>query len=162
MSDYSFMKAGRNTTNHSQSISESDKESIEVLLALFISNSMINASNYVKYCNRNGITQTDIIYGLKYEVFEFCNRNTLTEDIKSMTDDYENEKNSEECLDLDDFIVDDNEIEPFKRISLEQINDENKDFINKMHNYYDLWETWNPQTQLEQILKSSIDKINLE
>ena len=37
MSDYSFMKTGHSITNESQNtISESEKESIEVLLALFI------------------------------------------------------------------------------------------------------------------------------
>ena len=38
--------------------------------------------------------------------------------------------------------------------------EENKLFIEKYHNYYDTWDSWEPNTPLEIILKNGIDKIN--
>ena len=126
MSDYSFMKTGNSMveTNEPNSLNESELESIEVLLTLFISNAMINASNYVKYCDRNGITKTDLLYGLRYEVFEFFRRPNISQDILSMTKEYEEMKNNEEDIDkleneIDDIIVPDDEIMPFSKILLE-------------------------------------------
>ena len=40
------------------------------------------------------------------------------------------------------------------------LTEENKEFIEKMHNYYDIWDDWTPQTHLEHILKRSINKSN--
>ena len=47
-----------------------------------------------------------------------------------------------------------------KRINSDNITEENKSFIEKYHNYYDIWDSWEPSTQLEFILKTSIDKLN--
>lgn len=170
MSDYSFMKTGSNNNNiiEDTSLTDSELESIEVLLTLFTSNAISNASNYVKYCNRNGITTTDIIYGLKYEVFEFFKRNTLEKDIESMTKDYETSKYEDEGEDDDegepvatgeDEDEDENKLDQFERILIKDINNENKDFVEKIHMYYDSWEKWIPQTPIEHILKNSIDKM---
>ena len=35
-----------------------------------------------------------------------------------------------------------------------------QEFVDKMHHYNDTWGDWNPQNDLERILKSAIDKIN--
>ena len=167
MSDYSFMKTGSNNIIEDTSLTDSELESIEVLLTLFTSNAISNASNYVKYCNRNGITTTDIIYGLKYEVFEFFKRNTLEKDIESMTKDYETSKYEDEDEDEDEddpvaAAADEDEetkLDHFERILIKDINDENKDFIEKIHMYYDSWDKWQPHTPIEHILKNSIDKM---
>ena len=62
MSDYSFMQSGLNNVK-SKGLSEEDIENIEILLSLFISNAISNASKYVTHCNRNGVTKEDIQYG---------------------------------------------------------------------------------------------------
>ena len=62
--------------------------------------------------------------------------------------------------DLDQLVVNDEETQEFSRIEDSLINDENKEFVDKMHHYNDTWDDWSPQNDLERILKSAIDKIN--
>jgi len=89
--DYSFMKTGYNNviekTNTKKVI-----EDLEVMLALFISNATTNGAKYVELSKRNGITQEDIQYGLRYEVFEFLNRDNIKNDLenikKEIAEDY--------------------------------------------------------------------------
>jgi len=181
MSDYSFMKTGHTGLIEPKKISEKEIEDIEIMLGLFTSNAMINAAKYVEYCNRNGITKEDVLYGLKYEVFEFLHRDDLTvglEEIKSEYDllnECECPCNCEDeiceciCLDgcvynenqklLESMTIDDNKIQPFSRIDIKNINDTNYEFIEKIHKYYDIWESWEPNTHIEHILKASINKI---
>ena len=163
-SDYNFMKAGRSTLIEPPKLSDSELESIDVLLSLFISNAMINSSTYVNYCGRNGVSTTDLVYGLRYEVFEFFSRPNLNNDIAQMTEDYrdmlDNESDEEGEDDIDDLLMPDDQVEEFKKINAENINEENKLFIEKFHNYYDIWDSWEPNTPLEIILKTAIDKIN--
>ena len=109
-SDYNFMKAGRSTLIEPPKLSDSELESIDVLLSLFISNAMINSSTYVNYCGRNGVSTTDLVYGLRYEVFEFFSRPNLNNDIVQMTEDYrdmlDNESNDEKGEDdIDDLAI---------------------------------------------------------
>jgi hypothetical protein len=181
MSDYSFMKSGIGNPNETtSSIANIDVENIEILLSLFITNAISTASKYVTYCNRNGVSKIDIQYALKYEVFEFLNRNTLMTDIKEATEDYnryidetaaeagdEDEENPTvgQLLDADEdesvFIIPDSELNEFKRIDEDLIYDANKEFIETIHKHNDNWDSWEPQTPLDMILKSAIDKTNL-
>ena len=57
-------------------------------------------------------------------------------------------------------VVNDGETQDFSRIDNSLINDENREFIEKMHQYNDTWDDWSPQNDLERILKSAIDKVN--
>ena len=61
-------------------------------------------------------------------------------------------------------IVPDEEIDNFNRINnnlLEKLSDENKEFVNKIHNYYDNWNNWNPTDTIETVLKNAIDKVEI-
>lgn len=193
MSDYSFLKTGLSNLVEPVKISEKEREDIEIMLGLFTSNALINASKYVHYCGRNAVTKTDITYGLQYEVFEFLQRNDISEGLDEIRQDYERLKLEEYEVDDDDedgeyeenvetedgdydniqedefnlgktelgeLIMPDEEIQEFSRISDENINDENREFVEKIHNYHDTWSSWTPQTELEIILKNAIDKIN--
>ena len=193
MSDYSFLKTGFSNLVEPVKISEKEREDIEIMLGLFTSNALINASKYVHYCGRNAVTKTDITYGLQYEVFEFLQRNDLSEGLDEIRQDYERLKLEEYEVDDDDedeeyeendeteyldyyniqeedfnlgktelgeFIMPDEEIQEFSRISDENINNENREFVEKIHNYNDTWSSWTPQTELEIILKNAINKIN--
>ena len=98
MSDYSFMKSGFNSegsamANPFEGFSEED---IQILLSLFVSNAMINAAKYSKLAGRNGVTKTDVEYGLKYEVFEFFQRDDLIQGYEEIKKDMEEELQSQE------------------------------------------------------------------
>lgn len=190
MSDYSFMRSGFSNLIEPPRLSEQDKENLEIMLALFTSNALINAAKYVEYCGRNGVTQMDVLYGLIYEVFEFLNRRDLNEGMEEIREEYykmynfseddeeyededeeenyedenqnyEDDKNIAErdFGELNNMIVPDNEIENFKRIAEEKITSDNRDFVDKIHRYYDNWDSWNPETPLQISLRDAINKI---
>lgn len=160
MSDYSFMKTGFNNVNPPNNISDKDYKEIESMLALFISNATVNGAKYVELCDRNGVTKEDIIYGLRYEVFEFLHNDNLNQDIQDMNDELDSEMDVDLDEDeIDNVIVDDNEIDPFSRIiNLELLNHVDLIFVQKMHNYHDTWNSWIPDTPFLQLLKNSINK----
>jgi hypothetical protein len=189
MSDYSFMKSGLGSGNESSnsSLSVADLENIEILLSLFISNAITNASKYVTHCGRNGVSKEDINYALKYEVFEFLNNKNINDDIQKATEDYhdyleELESSDEEAegeygigdssADAADannasseaeaaFIIPDEEVDEFARIDPELICDGNREFIEKYHNHFDKWDSWVPYSPLDIILKNAINKIEV-
>ena len=174
MSDYSFMKSGLGSGNEStnSSLSMADLENIEILLSLFISNAITNASKYVTHCGRNGVSKIDINYALKYEVFEFLNNKNINDDIQKATEDYHayleeldnnSDYDSEDAASSSDasFIIPDEEVDEFARINPELICDGNKDFIEKFHKHYDNWDSWEPESPLDKILKNAINKIEV-
>ena len=163
MSDYSFLKSGGSVLAEPMKMSDKEIEDIEIILGLFISNSIKNAAQYVEYCGRNGITKEDISYSLRYEVFEFLKRPDILQGIEEIKQEILNESDSDEDEDEDEneqFIVPDNELNSFERISQDKINTQNREFIDKLHSYYDEWYKWVPVTPIEKILKNAIDKIN--
>lgn len=178
MSDYSFMRSGFTNLVEPPRLSDQDKENLEIMLALFTSNALINAAKYVENCQRNGVTQMDVLYGLIYEVFEFLNRSDLEEGMDEIREEYykmyelsDEEDDSVEDEDgntniaerdfgeLNEMIVPDNEIENFNRISEDKINDDNREFVEKIHRYYDNWDSWTPETPLQISLRDAINKI---
>jgi hypothetical protein len=180
MSDYSFMKSGFGSGSEpiKKPLSGEDIEHIEILLSLFISNSISNASKYVTHCGRNGVSKEDINYALKYEVFEFLNNKNINADIKQATEDYheylEEEDSDDEEADEEAgaeastgteaeaaFIIPDEEVDEFARIDPSLVCDENREFIEKYHNHFDKWDSWQPVSPLDIILKNAIDKIDV-
>ena len=182
MSDYSFMQSGFSNLIEPPRLSEQDKENLEIMLALFTSNALLNAAKYVEYCGRNGVTQNDVLYGLIYEVFEFLNRNDINEGMDEIREEYykmyelsdeDIEEDSEDETELDEnediaekdfgelnnMIVPDNEIENFNRIAEDKISDDNREFVEKIHRYFDNWEDWKPETPLQISLRDAINKI---
>ena len=154
--DFSFMRSGFSATanTNKNSLTNEESNNVMALITLFSSKSIENALNYVEYCGRNGVTKDDMVYALRYEVFEFMNNNNMERDLKEILDDMEEEDIMEDdgdsdWEDIDDLVVSDGELQPFERIHNDRINDTNREFINKMHNYYDTWDSWEPQTPLE-------------
>lgn len=158
MSDYSFMKSGQSTILEKTSLSETELENIENMLSLFTSNAFLNAAKYVEYCERNGITKEDILYGLRYEIFEFLERPDILENLAEIEKEIMMENSSDDELDMEEYIIPDGELNSFERISDDKINDDNQEFVNKIHKYYDTWNAWEPKTPMEHILKNAIDK----
>lgn len=86
--DFSFMRSGAGSEGSSHSPLGISEEEVKQLLGLFISNALITATKYSKFCKRNGVTKEDINLGLKYEVREFFERSSLMDDIKEIQEDY--------------------------------------------------------------------------
>jgi histone H3/H4 len=165
------MKSGLGSGNESSNsaLSVADLENIEILLSLFISNAISNASKYVTHCGRNGVSKIDINYALKYEVFEFLNNKNINDDIQKATEDYHDyleeldEEESDDASNAEDesFIIPDEEVDEFARINPELICDGNREFIEKFHKHYDNWDSWVPESPLDKILKNAINKIEV-
>ena len=160
--DYSFMKTGFNPVRQEPKLDEMDDMYIASLLTLFTSNSIVNASDYSDLCGRNGVTKEDMRYGLIFEVFEFLNNPNLVNDLKEVEKQLEYEYSDDEDEDEDiDNIFNDKNMDEFTRIDYDKIDgleDEEIEFVNKMHKYYDEWYDWVPKNELEIILKNAIDK----
>ena len=208
--NYGFMKSGGGEAAPHFNIDENE---IRQLLSLFISNAIINASRYAKICKRNGVTKMDINLGLMYEIREFFNRSTITNDIEEIKRDYENLQNEEpvkfkveyvdtrtgtinlsdtfddeDCAEdyicelekeeyytdftiveitdsdlmMEDMVVEDNEIQPFSKVSNDNIREASQDdrqFISKVHTYENQWESWEPETPILAILKNGAIKM---
>ena len=151
--DFSFMKTGRSNT----STSTNNTQDMLNILELFTSNALKTSSRFVGLCGRNGITSVDIKYGLIYEVFEFFARQNNLHDLKEIEC---LNKEDEEEEDIEDYIIEDSELDEFGRIEIENIKDsEDKEFVEKLYRYYDNWGAWEPKTVTEQILHSAINKI---
>jgi hypothetical protein len=208
---YGFMKSGTsNASSNGLPFSESD---VRELLSLFISNALITATKYSKFCKRRGVTKSDINLGLKYEVREFFDRNTLADDIKEIQEEFsrmedeepakfqveyvdsrvgtiekstlfdteddaeeficEQEKNdyyveftivelTESDLLMDDVVTDDSEIEPFSKITVDQIREldfDDRQLVSKIHSYESSWDSWEPETPLHIILKNGVQSM---
>ena len=157
MTDYSFMKSGLGNNDNNFS-----PDNIEVMLSLFTSNALINASKYVELDERKCVTTTDIHYGMIYEVFEFLKRKNLMNEFDQMKEEYNTylEEESDDENEFDEYIEEDPEkIEPFRKIDSTKINNtEDKNFVEKMNNYFDNWPKWIPETPLEKILQTAINK----
>ena len=155
MEDYSFMKTGfTNVENSNQTNQVNDN--LFNILELFTSNSIKNSARFVELCNRNGITAQDMKYGIIYEVFEFFNRNSNMDDLKIIE---ELQNNHDDSDDEQEYILPDDELEEFKKININDIeNQDDKEFVEKLYNYYNNWDTWEPKTPIEKILKKSINK----
>lgn len=163
MTDYSFMRSGRGQSVE-RTLSDEDQDNIRSILALFTSNAMINGAEYSKICGRSGVTKEDVKYGLIFEVFEFTQRPSTMSDLKELREEMENDDDDDDedddgWEDMDDFVVPDEDVEEFKRVNIDDVPEENKEFVRKIHAYYDNWCNWRPSNRIEEILKNAIDTI---
>jgi hypothetical protein len=76
-------------------------------------------------------------------------------------DEEDGEDDTSDKENIEDIIVPDDQIEDFKRVKDKYITDENREFVEKYHRYYDTWSEWTPTDKIEMILKNAIDKINI-
>lgn len=174
--DYSFMKTGFTPLKENNSSQESVNTIYEII-KIFTSNALDHSSEYVRICNRNTITQEDMRMGLINELFDFIERNSkelqhienINKIYKRETDLYylqiTDEVDSDEDSDEDyheTTETNDSNNEPenlFKRADKNSIkNSDDRFFAEKMHDYVDRFPEWVPQNNIEQILKSAIDK----
>ena len=69
---------------------------------------------------------------------------------------------SESDLMMEDMVVDDKDIEPFSKASLENVREasqEDRSFVLKVHTYESEWDSWEPETPILAILKNGAVKM---
>ena len=171
------MKTGFSNDVIASGYTDEQKENLVSMLSLFVSNAMINAAKYCEIAKRDGITLEDTLYGIRYEVFEFMKRGDIIQSLDEVKkelfeeeeeedDDFEPEFTRQDSMtykeedSFEDLIVDDDQIQNFTRIDVNILTDiekVDKDFVEKMNNYYDTWGDWVPLSSLVNILKDAID-----
>jgi hypothetical protein len=102
----------------------------------------ILGSHYAKACGRDTITGMDIAYGLMYAA-----RNVTGKQIGSLFPEiYDSGSDDEEAIEVDE------DEEPFTRYEgTEEL------YVN-MNTCADTWDSWEPTSPVEAILKSAVDK----
>jgi hypothetical protein len=120
---------------------------IDLLLPVMES-AMVLASHYAKACGRDTVTGKDVAYGLMYAV-----RNVTGRQVGSLFPEAYESGSDEEEDELEE--VDESE-EPFTRYEgSEEL------FVN-MNRCADTWDSWEPTSPIETMLKSAADKANAE
>ena len=115
------------------------------LLLPVMESSMVLASHYAKACGRDTVTGKDVAYGLMYAV-----RNVTGRQVGSLFPEaYDDEDSDEEELEE----VDESE-EPFTRYEGDE-----EIFVN-MNRCADTWDSWEPESPIERMLKLATDKAN--
>lgn len=107
--------------------------------------SMSLAGTYSKACGRSVLTAKDFEYALKYSAMNLVGKKTGS----FFPEIYENESDSDDSDEID--TVDEDE-EPFTRYEGQD------EFLLRVNHSYDNWESWEPQSPIENMLKNAIDK----
>lgn len=118
------------------------------LLGQLMEYAVVNGAKYAKSAGRNNLSGMDIIYGLQYEAHEFPYRNvdgTQTPELmnNSSEDDSDSETDSEKLSTEDDI---------FTRSTSTEL------LVVKMNEYHDTWDSWNPELDIQKILKNAVNK----
>jgi hypothetical protein len=119
-----------------------EKASIDILIPVMEAATIL-ASHYSKACGRDTVTGMDMAYGLMYAA-----RNVTGKQIGTMFPEIydSDEEEEEEALEVDE------SEEPFTRYE----GDEEL-YVN-MNTCADTWESWEPTSPIENIIKSAVDK----
>jgi len=131
------------------------EERVQCILITLIEKSFIKAAEYCEAGNRNIVTGIDIIYALQWCAHEFFNDDKLEESfdrhleqIRSMGSCSESEDESDveesQCESDDEF---------------ERVEDLNNELVTKMNQYHDEWDTWIPESELQQSIKNAINRV---
>lgn len=142
------MKTGFNPIDEPQPIVT--EEEIQKLLVVFMQNAITNAASYSQASGRDNLSSQDVVYGLKYEAFTFCKNNTL----KGYLEMYESSSESDDESDTSESeytILEENE-------EFSEAPDDASEMIRMMNQVNQFWSSWEPDNQIEVILKESIDR----
>ena len=137
------MKTGFGET--SGAYEEAQANALMGILIPVLEKSMIFACEYSKACGRTVVTGEDMEYAMKY-----CTMYKVGESIGSVFPDIYNEEESdsdEESIEE----VDPDECPPFERYS------GNDEIFIQMNKAYDQWDSWQPQSPVEEMLKNAIN-----
>jgi hypothetical protein len=119
---------------------------MEDVILPILEGSMVLAAHYTKACGRSTVTALDLNYALKY-----CAQHEVGTHIGSMFPELYEDSESDE----DDIEVVDDEDEPFTRYTGED------EWCIKLNAAFDSWDTWEPFSPAEKMLKRAIDQKNI-
>jgi len=124
-----------------------EQAAIEIITPV-LEQSVLLAADYAKACGRDVILSKDFEYAIKY-----CAMNTVGQRIGSQFPEiYEDNSEDEDSEDEDALeIVDETE-----EINFEPYSGDDKTFTD-VNESYERWESWEPQTPVEEMIKNAID-----
>jgi hypothetical protein len=122
-----------------------EEASFEILQPV-IEAATVLGSHYAKACGRNTVTGTDIAYGLMYAA-----QNVTGRQIGSLYPEIYDEDEASDEEDLE--VVDDHE-EEFTRYEGDE------ELFMNMNRCVDTWDTWEPTSPIEHIIKRAVDRAN--
>jgi len=135
------MKTGFGET--SGAYEQSQQDALMGILLPVLERSMILAAEYSKACGRDTVLSEDMEYAIKY-----CVMYTVGQDIGSLFPEIYNEESSDE-EDIEE--VEPDECPPFVRYSGADPT------FRQMNEACDRWDTWVPQSPVEEMLKNAIN-----
>jgi len=136
-----MMKTGFGET--SGAYEQSQQDALMGILLPVLERSMILAAEYSKACGRDTVLSEDMEYAIKY-----CVMYTVGQDIGSLFPEIYNEESSDE-EDIEE--VEPGECPPFVRYSGADPT------FRQMNEACDRWDTWIPQSPVEEMLKNAIN-----
>ena len=110
------------------------------LITPVMEGAMVAAAHYAKACGRNTVTAVDVKYGMRY-----CAQTVAGKQVGTLFPELDDDDDGSDIEEVDE------DDEPFTRYSGD---DETMVAMNKA---FDEWETWEPYSPLEKMLKAAID-----
>jgi len=151
-SNYSFMKSGFNNLQE-EALGEEEINNLNALVYAFMEKAIISADKYVQHSGRDTITKQDIKLGLKAETFKFLQRDNIMESIGKWQEILAEDDDSEDEEELSSIINNAEYVEFKKSICACK----SCTFFNGIE---EKWEKWVPNSQMEQILKNAVLRID--
>lgn len=122
---------------------EAQQNALIGILLPVLEKSMILAAEYSKACGRDTVLSEDMEYAIKY-----CVMYTVGQNIGSLFPEIYDEESSDE-EDIEE--IEPSECPPFVRYSGTDTT------FQQMNEAYDRWDTWTPQSPVEEMLKNAIN-----
>jgi len=157
--DFSFMKTGADLTD--DGLTTDYKQTVVSMLTLFGENALNGGALYTKHAKRQVITPEDIKRAMMLEVFVYTKRPDTLARVEQIRKELFSEEDDEEEDDEDDEEEDDEDgreadcfpEQPFTESSC------SCSLCQCLNTIYERWAKWEPQTQIEILLKKHIDAI---
>lgn len=173
------MKTGLNLVVDPAKDADEFVEQSTSLFLVLLEEAMGSAATYARATNRDVVTSEDVLYGMQYQAHQFANvpnvherSRAAMEEWKKMNVDDEgsgsddegsgNGSDDDEGNGSDDegsgsgsddgFVVAEEDCAPFERAP-----DSHGEVIALMNYYHDTWDSWEPETDVERLLKTTID-----
>jgi len=159
-SDFSFMKSGFNSVQANEDQDKMEKNVVGTIVH-FSENALKTAGYYTKHSGRKMITKEDIKRCLMLEVFLFYNRQNLIENIANIiqelygtSSDEEDDEEDNKCSEEKNEIIFEEDIEESFKLSECKCA-----LCHSLNNIKNKWETWKPETPMQEILQKHINNI---
>jgi hypothetical protein len=140
------MKTGFDPTGSDNDMYESHLKTLVDIVTPVVERAIVLSCEYAKACGRDAVVSKDFEYAAKY-----CAMRTVGQHIGSFFPEIYNDTGEDEDEDIDDLdIIDDDSIE-FVRYSGDD------PAFKAINEAYDAWDSWKPQSPVEELLKNAIN-----